>query len=606
MKLLPIPRSASFSDDKFFTIPAEGVNFSGAPDLPPLAYEIIAEAIHLAGGYVRRDGVGEKVRAVVNPSKGEQWYKLAITDDGITFEAASDVGFVYAAVTLRQIARTGSIGVPPVHRPEAYAPSTVPPVHRPEAYAPSFPVCEIEDWPDLKRRGIMLDVSRDKVPSMQTLLGLADLMLELKLNELQLYTEHTFAYVNDSVVWRQASPVTAAEIRELDAYCRDRGIDLVPNQNSFGHLERWLALPEYKDMSEAPNGFTFHWGTVWDKPFSLDPLDPRSIAFIDRLYGELLPNFTSGIFNVGCDETHDVGQGKSKEAVAGSAPGRVYLDYLLKIYALVKKHGRRMAFWGDMIFRNPELIPEIPKDVIGLVWGYERDFPFDEQCEKYAATGLEFYVCPGCGTWNSFSGRTDTMTANIARAAAAAVKWGANGLLNTDWGDDGHHHPNSVSWLGYAVGAALSWHYEGNKNLNEIKGPVSTHVYKDASGKAAELYWEIGNVYRIIKDYDRTALYGMTICKYDFDGIGAEKFRWVADIAAGIKARIPELRFSAADASTTAAELALACDLVIWAAKKQLGEDVCNDAVAAEFSRVWLLRNRPGGLGDSVKRIRDA
>ena len=628
MKLLPIPRSASFSNDKFFTIPADGVNFNAAPGLPPLAYEIITEAIHLAGGLVRRDGAGggvigtavsprpparsasapylagvsedgtavsprPPVRSARPPylASAPEYYKLSIAEAGITLEAASDIGFIYAAVTLRQIARNCS------------------------GESATFPVCEIEDWPDLKRRGIMLDVSRDKVPTMQTLFGLADLMLECKMNELQLYTEHTFAYENDGVVWRQASPVTAAEIRELDAYCRARGIDLVPNQNSFGHLERWLTLPEYKDMSEAPDGFDFHWGTHSDVPFSLAPLDPRSIAFIDRLYAELLPNFTSGIFNVGCDETHDIGQGKSKEAVAGSAPGRVYLDYLLKIHALVKKYGKRMAFWGDMIFRNPELIPEIPKDVIGLVWGYERNFPFDEQCEKYAATGLEFYVCPGVGTWNSFSGRTDTMTANLSRAAAAAVKWGANGLLNTDWGDDGHHHPNSVSWLGYAVGAAMSWWYEGNNDCVGMKTPVSLHVYKDAAGKAADLYWEIGNVYRIIKDYDRTALYTMTICKeyhlpggiFHFPKVGDEKFHWVADIAEKIKTRIPELRFAGADASTTAAELALACDLIIWACAKQLGEtSPANADIAAEYSRVWLLRNRPGGLGDSAKRLLDA
>ena len=585
MKLLPVPRSASFSNGKFFRIPADGINFDAALDLPPLAYEIIAEAIHLAGGFVRRDGTGGTVRAATDNTKDAQRYGLSIAEDGITLAAASAEGFLYAAVTLRQIARQCECGG-------------------------ALPVCEIEDWPDLKRRGIMLDISRDKVPTMATLFGMADLMLELKLNEFQLYTEHTFAYENDGAVWRQASPVSAAEIRELDAYCRARGIDLVPNQNSFGHLSRWLELPDYKGMAEAPDGFDFHWGTHSDVPFSLDPLDPRSIAFIDRLFAELLPNFTSGIFNVGCDETHDIGQGKSKEAVAASAPGRVYFDFLLKVHALVKKHGKRMAFWGDMIFRNPELIPEIPKDVIGLVWGYDSKFPFDEQCEKYAATGLEFYVCPGVATWNSFCGRTDNMAANISRAAAAAVKWGAAGLLNTDWGDNGHHHPNSVAWLGYAAGAALSWWCEGNKDVAAIKPSASLHVYKDLSGKAAELYWELGNVYRIIKDTDRTALYEMVINRATRlrESVGDEKFRWVADIAAKIKTRIPELRLTGADASVTAAELALACDLTIWACEKQLNaaDPSANAAIAAEYGRVWLLRNRPGGLGDSAKRIRDA
>ena len=98
----------------------------------------------------------------------------------------------------------------------------------------------------------------------------------------------------------------------------------------------------------------------------------------------------------------------------------------------------------------------------------------------------------------------------------------------------------------------------------------------------------------------------MVINKDKFDGISAEKYKSVVNIAEDVRKRIPDLRFTGTDASTTAAELTLACDLVIWAAKKQLGEDVCNKSTAAEFARVWLLRNRPGGLGDSARRIRDA
>jgi hypothetical protein len=108
----------------------------------------------------------------------------------------------------------------------------------------------------------MIDVSRDKVPTLATLFMLVDLFAELKINQLQLYTEHTFQYANHPDVWRDASPITPAEIRQLDEYCRARFIELVPNQNSFGHMARWLKHPRYAALAEAPDGFTFRGDCV--------------------------------------------------------------------------------------------------------------------------------------------------------------------------------------------------------------------------------------------------------------------------------------------------------------------------------------------------------
>ena len=613
MKLLPIPRFASFDGNAAgFAIPAEGVNFLNAPDLAPHVYDVVAEAVHVAGGSVRRDGAA-LVRAVIvsdAPNPSPEWHRLSVAADGITLRAATHEGFLRAAATLRQVARQ--------------APR-----------AGRIPCCEIEDWPDIPLRGIMLDISRDKVPTMQSLFALADMMVELKLNELQLYTEHTFAYEKDGVVWRQASPMTAAEIRELDAYCRARFIDLAPNQNSFGHLTRWLDLPDYIHMAEAPDGFDFHWGTHSDAPFSLAPLDPKSLEFVERLYAELLPNFSSQLFNVGCDETHDIGQGKSKAAVAERGNGRVYLDYLLKIHKLAQQHGRRMAFWGDMIFREPELIPEIPKDVIGLVWGYNSDFPFDEQCEKYRATGLDFHVCPGVATWSSFCGRTSQMIANNKRAAAAACKHGATGFLNTDWGDNGHHQPTAISWLGYAAGAAVSWGCAQNDDLeNTLSAAVDAHIFKlaqapaggDSSAQSARvaalaspamLLWELGDIYRLTSKYDSTELFHAIIPRQKEPSsrvFAPEALLETVKKTAALKARIPLLKIPRADSSAIIDELALACDFMLWAAGLQLAKLgiapplplPSTDEILAAHNRVWLLRNRPGGLGDSMKHIKEA
>lgn len=260
--------------------------------------------------------------ALVSAGHPPQGYALDIAPTGISAQAGDAAGLFYAAMTLRQLCRVSS---------------------------GSLPGCHIEDAPDFAVRGVMLDISRDKVPTLATLCALVDRFAEWKLNHLELYTEHTFAYRNHPEVWQNASPMTADEIRSLDAYCRTRCIDLVPNQNSLGHFERWLKLPRYNDLAECPNGGArTPWNTILEHAFGLNPSDPRCLALLRELYAELLPNFSSRQFNVGCDETIDLGQGRSRELVASRGGGRGYLDFLLQIHRLVTGHGRTMTFWGDI------------------------------------------------------------------------------------------------------------------------------------------------------------------------------------------------------------------------------------------------------------------
>ena len=260
-------------------------------------------------------------------------YRLHISPAGISIQAHDAAGAFYAICTLKQLLE--------------------------QTEQAALPCVEIHDWPDFPARGVMLDISRDKVPSMATLFALVDRLASWKINQLQLYTEHTFAYRNHPVVWAEASPMTGEEVLALDAYCRERCIELVPNQNSFGHMERWLKHAPYAPLAETHEEFETPWGMKMQGPFSLAPEHPGSIALLRTLYDELLPHFSSETFNVGCDETIDLGFGASAEACRERGTGQVYLDFLLKVYREVKARGHRMQFWGDIIIHYPELVEKL-------------------------------------------------------------------------------------------------------------------------------------------------------------------------------------------------------------------------------------------------------
>ena len=554
---------------------------------------------------VPEDRVGILLRLAPGLDMHPQGYSLDITPADITLQAKDEAGLFYGCCTLVQLIQnywlfTGRNGqLPPG----------------------SLPCLHITDWPDFPNRGYMLDVSRDKVPTMETLYDLVDLLASWKINQLQLYTEHTFAYQNHPEAWADASPFTGEEILELDAYCRDRYIELVPNQNSFGHLEHWLKLPGYQDLAEAPGGFELPWGEHHPGPFGLCPIDPGSLNLVSSLYDELLPHFTSRQFNVGCDETFDLGQGRSKAACDEYGTGRVYLDFLLKIYHQVVKRGFTMQFWGDIVMAHPELVSELPKDCIALEWGYDANHPFDKHTAQFAQAGLPFYVCPGTSAWNSISGRTENCLKNIANAAIYGHKNGAIGLLNTDWGDDGHWQVQLVSYLGIAAGAAYAWTYEANQDL-DLPSVLNLYAFQDSSGHFGEIAYDLGNVYREIGIQLENTSTLFEILKRpvsewrSYPGLDhlVEKFSHALEVIDQISRHIPDSTSRRPDRELLKREFLQTARLLRHACLRGLfglgSQDISAsflrddlEGILQEHQAIWLLRNRPGGLQDSLSRF---
>jgi hypothetical protein len=390
---------------------------------------------------------------------GPEGYALDVTPLGARLVARTNVGLDHGARTLEQLLVCGGY--------DAEAGRWRP-----------IPCVAITDWPAFARRGVMLDVSRDRVPRMDRLFELVETLASWKLNELQLYFEHAFAYRGHERVWRGVDPFTHDEIRALDAHCRAHGIELVPNQQSFGHLHHWLKHAEYRHLAEVPDGIVHPFlgaGVTTPEPFSLCPTDPRSLEFLGELYDELLPCFTSSEFNVGLDETIDLGPGRSAAACRAQGVGRVYLEFLRQVHGLVNARGKRMQFWADILLHHAELVPEVPKDAVAMLWGYEADHPFERETATLAEAGLPFTVCPGTSSWQSIGGRLENMLANISSAAHWGSKRGARGLLVTDWGDRGHLQPPSVSLPGFLVAADRAWNPEADLDGSDL-GRLARHL----------------------------------------------------------------------------------------------------------------------------------
>ncbi|MCC6696357.1 MAG: family 20 glycosylhydrolase [Candidatus Hydrogenedentes bacterium] len=511
----------------------------------------------------------------------------------LTVTAHDEAGLFYAAQTLRQLAALShERGV--------------------------IPVCHIADYPDFPNRGVMIDVARDKVPEMKTLYELVDLFASWKYNQLQMYTEHTFAYKGHHTVWEDASPMTPAQIRDLDRYCRERYIQLIPNQNSFGHMNRWLSHPEYAGLAETPNGS------------DLCPVDPGSIELLRSMYSFMLPNFSSPYFNVGCDETWSLGKGRSKEAVEQRGVGRVYLEFLLKIRDAVKENGKDMQFWADIINNHPELIPELPKDLTAMEWGYEANHPYAEHTKRFHDNGVRFYVVPGTSSWNTFLGRTANALGNIRNAAENGIANGGEGFLITDWGDGGHWQFQPVSYVPFLYGAATSWCFAANKDI-DVAAMADRYAFYDSAGVMGKVACDLGNAQQQtgMEFGNSTLFYVMLqrrveepLNKDGFEKLKAEDLDRTIAFIDGALARLDGADMKCPDAELIKAEFRMNAALAkfacrLGAARIRAGGVATSalprdqrlqfaaelEPLIPEYRQLWLARNRSGGLKDSAGRF---
>jgi hypothetical protein len=514
------------------------------------------------------------------PTEG---YRLEISTEGIRLQARAAAGVLYGAQALRQI--------------HAQCPG-------------ALPCLLIADAPDLAVRGFMLDVSRCKVPTQRELLALVHALGQLRVNQLQLYVEHTFAFPGHEDAWADASPLTPAEVRELDDACAAIGIELVPNLNTFGHMERWLRHPRYRALAECPQGWIHPLtGQFKEFPGTLKP-DDASLAFVAELLDAYLPCFRSRQVNLGGDEPWELGQGHSKAAVAARGKHRVYLDHLRRLCALTTERGRTPQFWGDILLEDLALAQDAPADATPVVWGYDAGHPFAAQCGRLQELGRTYLVAPGTSAWQSFTGRLDNALTNQREAVAAAQRFGARGVLVTTWGDNGTHQPWPTAWLPMAAGLAQAWGGAANQTVDAAAACATLGglAEKDGAAVAAALA-HLGQLDGQIAKANRNK--SLT---WDFLTAAPEALAgFVAGVsAAELSASRVHLEESARLVAAIAddrirEELAVGLELARAGLDRATGSPL-SPAQAAElrarYEEAWLKRARRGGLAESVAGLR--
>ena len=439
-----------------------------------------------------------------------------------------------------------------------------------------------------------LDISRDKVPTMPTLKRIVDVIASLGYTQFQLYMECAFAYRGYEEAWRNRSPMTPDEMRELSAYCRAKGIDLVPSQNTFAHMAPWFEVPELRRrLAECPDGAVIDTPKIKKRrgPVTLVASGGESLKFVGGLFNQLLPCAESRYVNIGCDEVYDLLDRNCRSAakVARDGYARTYIDHVLAVRSLAYLRQRESMFWADAIFEHPELIREIPKDMVALVYCYNSDGgrEFGRKCAALAADEVRFYVCPGTSGWCGPSGRTRNMLGNVKEAYDAGRRHGAEGMMVCDWGDGGHHQPWIVALPSLVYASALA----GGRDIT--RDEIAAKIDAICGAKVGAALLRYGDAYEGTPD--TRFLYRCYA--------GAQNETAPERTLAGWREAKSLADFSGAP--TWVKEDFATMDLLYRIMEgKAKGRALNAGKVEGAYRSLWLKQNREGGLSDSLKYLK--
>ena len=455
LHLLPVPHRMESCDGAFSLTPDMCIVLEQGCQLARTGAKQLQEEIHAACGMQTDIRIGRARKGDIclatEAAEPAQGYTLAIAADGVHVTGNDEAGLLHGVQTLRQIIRQRGW---------------------------TLPCMTVTDAPNYPVRGFYHDQTRGRIGTLDWLQHLADECCFYKLNQLQLYVEHTYLYRDLTELWATAvDPLTPEDIMALDDYCAERGIELVPSMSSFGHLLELLRTKTYAHLCETegseklPSTMPHRMAHL-----TIDPCNPDSFALIASMLDEYMALFRTRYFNICADETFDLGKGRNK----GKSEQELYMPFVKKLCAHVAATGRIPMFWGDIVLRFPEALRELPEGTICLNWGYSAREK-EDATRILAQAGAKQYQCPGVCGWNQIIPRMADSHENIRRMAEYGRMYGAAGFLNTDWGDYGNVNDPRFSLLGMAAGACASW--------GELPAPeelwkvLSVLMYSDRSGK---------------------------------------------------------------------------------------------------------------------------
>jgi hexosaminidase len=382
---------------------------------------------------------GLELQADFNP----EGYVLLADHEGVIVSATTAAGLYYGVQTMRQLIYPS---------PEGCA------IHG----------VQVRDWPAMRYRWQQDDWNRGPIPSLEYAKQQVRIISEYKMNGYSMYSENLYESKKYPVINSYGGTVTASEIAELIAYAKNFHVEIIPQQQTFGHLHYALRQELLAHLGEK------HGSQI------LSPVEPGSYTFIGDYLGEIVPVFESRFFHIGCDETFELGRGKSKELVENTSHAEVYLSHLNRVAALPALQNKSLLFWGEIAVANPEKLDMLPKNGVAVAWDYLPRTHYESLLKPYADRNIPTFAAPAAFYGGRVFPDYISHIRNIRNFVRDGQLFGSLGMMNTTWDDLGEDLFD-MGWYGVVFGAACSWQ-TGESSEVQYRNAFDWAFYRNSEG----------------------------------------------------------------------------------------------------------------------------
>lgn len=312
-----------------------------------------------------------------------------------------------------------------------------------------------------EKNGVMFDVSRGGVPTIDMVRYLLRRMALMGLNMLMLYTEDVYEVPGRPYFGYMRGRYSYEELKALDDYADMLGIEMVPCIQTLGHLE--TALRWSRAM-----------GHITDTPSVLLVDCEETYRFLDEIIAAASAPFRSRRIHIGMDEAWNLGLGRYLKKNGYHDSYDIMCRHLSRVGEILKKHGLTGMMWGDMFFRagSPTggyydmegAIPDaciraVPEGMQLIYWDYYHsdEAHYEAFIERYRPFGRTLLFAGSIWASRGPVPKYGRSFVNTIPALNACKKKGITQVINTIWCDDGSENSLLVALPGMQLYAEMGY-----------------------------------------------------------------------------------------------------------------------------------------------------
>ena len=320
-----------------------------------------------------------------------------------------------------------------------------------------------------KNISAMIDASRCSVPTVKTAKRVLDHLALMGYNMMMLYTEDVIELEGKPYFGYMRGRYTLAELREIDDYAYEYGIEVIPCLECYGHMEKYLIWPEAIKIKDTS-------GVMLAR-------EEETFKFVEQLIATTSSAFRSKRIHIGMDEAWDMGRGEFLNKHGYVPPFEIFNEYMERLIAITNKYGLTPMMWSDMYFRVQTdnnayydefiKIPKstkklIPKEVELVFWHYgEQPFCDDYMLKKHVELGRNVIYAGGNWGWIGHFPEHNYMMETTKFSLDACRNNGVKEAMLTVWCNDNAECDTFANLFSMSYFAEIC--YDKNANSEKLK-----------------------------------------------------------------------------------------------------------------------------------------